>query len=76
MRAWLEQWQTWTTTAEQFIDLGDRVLVLSRSRGISSSGLEVDVETAELHEFREGRIVRTVSYPTRAEALERVDLPS
>ena len=41
----------------------------SRSHGRSPSGLEVDVKTAELQEMRDGRMVRTVSYPTRAEAL-------
>ena len=51
-------------------EYGDRgVLVLSRSRGRSPSGLEVDVKTAEFQEMRDGRMVRTVSYPTRSEAL-------
>ena len=67
---WMEAWDSWETTAEDFVDLGDRgVLVLSRSRGRSRSGLEVDVKTAEIHELRDGRMVRTVSYPTRSEAL-------
>ena len=67
---WMEGWEWWETTVEDFVDLGDRgVLVLSRSRGRSPSGLEVDVETAELQEMRDGRMVRTVSYPTRSEAL-------
>ena len=48
MDAWMESWERWETVAEEFVDLGDRVLVLSRCRGRSPSGLEVDVETAEL----------------------------
>ena len=67
---WMEGWEWWETTVEDFVDLGDRgVLVLSRSRGRSPSGLEVDVKTAEMQEMRDGRMVRTVSYPTRSEAL-------
>jgi ketosteroid isomerase-like protein len=74
MHAWLEHWETWETAAEDFVDLGDRVLVLSRSRGRSTSGLEVNEETAELHELRDERITRTLSFPTRAEALKLLGL--
>jgi ketosteroid isomerase-like protein len=66
--AWLENWEAWETEPEEFVDLGDRILVLSRSRGRSRDGLTVDVETAELHHLENGRVVRTVSYPSRTEA--------
>jgi ketosteroid isomerase-like protein len=72
---WLEDWREWQTSAEQLLDLGDRVLVLSRSRGRTSSGPEIEVETAELHELEAGRVVRSVSFPSRAEALDLLQLP-
>jgi hypothetical protein len=48
----------------ELIASGERVIahIILRGRG-ASSGLDVDLEAAVVHEFRDGRIVRMRPYP-------------
>lgn len=65
-----ETWETFNASAEEFRDLGDRVLVLGRMRGRGrASGVEVDTEYAMVVEFRVGRVCRSRGYLDRGEAL-------
>ena len=58
-----------------FTDLGDRVLAYGtihvRARG---SGVETDIQTGGLFEFRDGRIVRWEDFGSKSEALEAAGL--
>jgi ketosteroid isomerase-like protein len=58
-------------TNYEYADLGDRVLAWGsihfRARG---SGVETDVETGGLIEFRDGKIVRWEDFGSKAKALE------
>jgi hypothetical protein len=70
LNTWLESWESWETTAEDFVDLGIAASWSSADRVFAArAGWEVDVKTAEFQEMRDGRMVLTVSYPTRSEAL-------
>ncbi len=62
--------------AERIIDLGDRVLGLTRhtARG-RLSGVPIEHEAGDLFALRGGRIVRFDAYWDRAEALEAAELP-
>ncbi|MDX6606309.1 MAG: hypothetical protein QOD14_849 [Solirubrobacterales bacterium] len=59
----------------EFTDLGERVLAWGtihvRARG---SGLETDIQTGGLFEFREGRIVRWEDFGSKGRALEAAGL--
>jgi ketosteroid isomerase-like protein len=61
--------------ADEFRDLGDRVLMLGRqeARG-RASGVPVDAPIAMIWEFRGDRISRVRSYTDRGEALKAVGL--
>jgi ketosteroid isomerase-like protein len=59
----------------EFTDLGERVLACGtihvRARG---SGVETDIETGGLFEFRDGRIVRWEDFGSESKALEAAGL--
>ena len=62
-------------TSYEYTDLGDRVLAWGtihvRAKG---SGVETDVETGGLIDFRDGKIVRWEDFGSKAKALEAADV--
>ena len=70
-----EAWDERRLEAEEFIDAGDRVVVLlhefRRGRG---SGVELEADTAVVVEVRNGLVVRLQGYMHRAEALQAAGL--
>jgi ketosteroid isomerase-like protein len=69
LKDWLSQFSEVRFEAEEFIDLGDRVLVLSRQSGTGkASGVPVEKEQADLITLRDGKIVRWEAYWDRADA--------
>jgi ketosteroid isomerase-like protein len=70
MRKWLSAWERpITITAEEFIESGDRILVLitwsGRGRG---SGAQIESHGAHLWTFRDGLVVHYGVYRDRDEA--------
>jgi ketosteroid isomerase-like protein len=59
----------------EFTDLGERVIAFGtihvRARG---SGVETDIQTGGLFEFRDGRIVRWKDFGSKSKALEAAGL--
>jgi uncharacterized protein len=72
---WLSAWRDFEIEAEEFIDAGDRVLVVTRQSG-KGAGSGAFSEFAETHawKLRDGKAVEVVEYRTRDEALEAVEL--
>ena len=65
-----ENWEELQSVAEEFRDLGDRVLVLGRQVGRGKgSGAQVDAPLAAIFDFRGSRIRRSRGYVDRAEGL-------
>jgi ketosteroid isomerase-like protein len=66
-----EAWKEFTVRAERFLDLGERVLVLTRERGRGRlSGIEVQSQpTAHLWTLRDGVVVRFQVFWDRDEGL-------
>jgi len=60
---------------QEFIDAGDRVVVLQREYQRSNSGVEMTIETAGILDLRDGRVVRMQGYMDPAEALAAAGLP-
>ena len=59
----------------ELIDAGDQVVVSIRISGRGkSSGAPVDVTLISVSSLRDGKVVRTRNYPTKAEALEAAGL--
>ncbi|HEV2924882.1 MAG TPA: nuclear transport factor 2 family protein [Solirubrobacteraceae bacterium] len=70
-----ENWEELQTIAEEFRDLGDRVLVLGRMKGRGkSSGVPVDQPFANILDFRDDRIWRSRVYLDHAEGLRAAGL--
>jgi ketosteroid isomerase-like protein len=73
---WNEAWAEWDFDVEEFIDGGDRVVVVIRMRtkGLGS-GVELERQDAVVYGFRSKRIIRTDYYNSKEQALEAVGLP-
>ena len=70
-----ENWEELQATAEEFRDLGDRVLVLGRLKGRGkASGAPVDQPFAGIFDFRGDRICRYRVYFDHAEGLRAAGL--
>ena len=59
LKAWLSGWEFWRAEAEEFVELGDHVVVLAvyqgRGRG---SGVEIRQLGAHVFKLRDGKVVR------------------
>jgi len=57
--------------AEEFVDLGDDVLVPVRARGTGrESGASVDARWCQVWSVRDGAVVKVAAYPDREAALQ------
>jgi ketosteroid isomerase-like protein len=82
VRSFFEDWfntfpfDEWEQELDDVIDCGDEVVVaLTRQRGRgSASGASVELQYAQVITFREGKIVRSVVYTDRDQALEAAGL--
>ena len=77
MVRWNEIWDDPRIEAEEYIDGGDRIVVLIRHRGRGkASGVEIDMASYHLFTVRQRRIVAMYEFGPgkRAEALEAVGL--
>jgi len=75
-REWLNAWETVSFEYEEFIDAGDRVIVVlsQRMRG-RASGAEVDMRSyVQMWTVRDGRIVEMELFESREKALRAVGL--
>ena len=70
-----EVWDYHLIELQKLIDVGEQVVVIQREyqRG-KSSGVEVVVDIAVVHDVRDGRVVRVQPYMDAADALKAVGL--
>jgi len=72
---WLESWDEYRMIPEEFIEAGNKVIVIYRAIGRGmSSGVEVDSRFGHVWTLRDGNAVRIEMFSTPAEALEAVGL--
>jgi uncharacterized protein len=73
MRAWLSEWDEWRAEADEYLELGDYVVVFTtysgRGRG---SGAEVQQPGAHVFQVRDGKVVRLEIFADRKRAIESV----
>ena len=71
-----EVYEDFRVEAEEYIDLGEKVLVVARIHGRArSSGMQLGEEFAFIWSMKDGRPVRMEQYPARRAALEAVAPP-
>ena len=72
---WADAWDDWEVEAEDYIDAGERVVVIVNQRGRSkSTGIPVDMRFAQVWSFRDGQAIRMQMYSSVDEALEAAGL--
>jgi ketosteroid isomerase-like protein len=73
---WREQWESFTSNLDEFIDLGDnRAVLIVRNRGRGRrSGVEIDEQAGEIWGFRDGKISSLELFNTPEDALEAAGL--
>jgi uncharacterized protein len=80
VRQWVEDlsvdWEYFETHQEEFLEIGDRVLILGRWRARArSSGVELESEQASwLIDLQDGKIVRLQTFTDRDEAVKAAGL--
>ena len=66
LRDWGAAWAEWNLEPEEFIDAGDRVIIVAHMRAKGrGSGVEVDRQDALVYELRDGKISRVDYYNRR-----------
>jgi ketosteroid isomerase-like protein len=73
LRSWLGGWEHWRIEAEDYLELGDHVVVLTRYHGRGKgSGVEIHQPGAHVFELRDGKVVRLEIFADRERAIESV----
>jgi ketosteroid isomerase-like protein len=73
LQAWLSEWEHWRAEAEEYLEIGDYVVVLAVYRGRGrGSGVEIDQEGAHVFKLRDGKVVRLEIFASRERALASV----
>jgi uncharacterized protein len=72
---WADAWDDWELEVEDYIDAGERVVVIINQRGRSkATGIPVDMRFAQVWTLRDGQAIRMQMYASPEEALEAVGL--
>jgi ketosteroid isomerase-like protein len=74
---WKAEWEDYEVVPEEFVDIGDQVVVTVRLRGRGrGSGVQIDARFYDVYTLRDGKIVRMDQFTDRSEALEAAGLAS
>ena len=72
---WADAWDGWELEVEDYLDAGERVVVIINQRGRSkATGIPVDMRFAQVWTLRDGLAIRMQMYASPDEALEAVGL--
>jgi ketosteroid isomerase-like protein len=72
---WKGEWDDYKLMPEEFLDMGDRILVTVRLQGRGrGSGVQIDARFYDVYTLRDGKIIRMDQFTERSEALEAVRL--
>jgi ketosteroid isomerase-like protein len=72
---WAAAWDDWELEAQDYIDTGERVVVILNQRGRSkATGIPVEMRFAQVWTLRDGQGMRTQLYASVEEALEAAGL--
>ncbi|HEX6584409.1 MAG TPA: nuclear transport factor 2 family protein [Thermoleophilaceae bacterium] len=73
LRAWLNEWEDWRAEPEEYLEVGNHVVVLAiyhgRGRG---SGIELHQQGAHVFEFRDGKVMRLEIFANREKAIDSI----
>jgi uncharacterized protein len=73
LHSWLSEWEHWRVVADDYLELGDHVVVLATYRGRGKgSGVEIHQQGAHVFELRDAKVVRLEIFANREKAIESV----
>jgi uncharacterized protein len=73
LQTWLSGWEDWRAVAEDYVELGDYLVVLATYHGRGrGSGVEIQQEGAHVFKLRDGKVVRLEIFASRERALQSV----
>jgi ketosteroid isomerase-like protein len=73
LRSWLSGWEDWRAIADEYVEIGDYVVVLTTYRGRGKgSGVEIEQEGAQVFRLRDDKVVRFEIFASREKALQSV----
>jgi uncharacterized protein len=74
LRNWLSEWEHWRAEPDEYLEIGDHVVVLATYHGVGKgSGVEITHEGAHVFQLRDGKVVRLEIFATREKALRSVN---
>ena len=72
---WADAWDDWEIEAEDYLDAGERVVVIVNQRGrAKGTGVSVEMHFAQVWTFRDGQAIRMEMYSSVDEAREAAGL--
>jgi len=72
---WADAWDDWEIEVEEYVDAGERVVVILNQRGrAKATGIPVDMRFAQVWTLRDAQGVRMQMFASVEEALEAVGL--
>ncbi len=72
---WVDAWDDWEVEVEDYIDAGERVVVIINQRGRSkATGIPVEMRFAQVWTLRDGQGIRMLMYASPDEAIKAVGL--
>jgi len=71
---WVESWQSVRAEPNQFIEVGEHVIVPTTEHYVGRDGIEVQARNTWTVTIRDGKIVRSCLYQDKQEALKAVGL--
>ena len=72
---WADAWDDWELEVEEYLEAGERVVVIINQRGRSkATGIPVDMRFAQVWTLRDGQAIRMQMYARPEDALEAVGL--
>jgi ketosteroid isomerase-like protein len=67
---WKGEWDDYKLMPEEFLDMGDRVVVTVRLQGRGrGSGVQIDARFYDVYTLRDGKIIRMDQFTERSEAV-------
>jgi ketosteroid isomerase-like protein len=71
LRSWLSAWEDWRVEVDDYLEIGDYVVVLASYRGRGKgSGVEIRQLGAHVFRLRDGKVVRLEIFADREKAIE------
>jgi ketosteroid isomerase-like protein len=76
LRTWVGTWSEYSATFDEYLDAGNKVVVVGRERGTAkASGVEVEQPSITVYTLRNRKIIHAKSHKTREAAVTAVGLP-